>query len=133
MAFNKSLPLPPCQSCTRSKMTFKPTVINFGRGRGEGSVAHCIYLICVTPPLLSGRSICFESVSTFLQLLAAVNPLTAPKRCTFIKNNTTYNFLNVPFYFVMFNTLLNGLGKLTLFHNMLLLLDNFDAELFQVS
>ena len=72
MIFNKSLPPPPYQSCTRSKMSFKATVINFkkGRGGGGGSVAHCIDLICVTLSLSYAMDIFFfESVLTFLQLL----------------------------------------------------------------
>ena len=68
MVFNINYLLSLCQSCTRTEMSFKATVISFGRGK-TGSVAHRIDLICVTPSLLYGIDILFESVLTFSQLL----------------------------------------------------------------
>ena len=49
MIFNKFLPLPPYQNCTRSKMAFKQSSALEGGGGGGGGVAHCIDFICVAP------------------------------------------------------------------------------------
>ena len=67
MVFNKSLPPPRYQSCTRSKMVFTPTVINFARGKGGQQHIALILFACVMPSFLYGRSIflkCLNLIAT---------------------------------------------------------------------
>ena len=69
--FNKSLSPPPYQSCTRSKIAFKPSHQLWkgkgggGGGRGGESVAFDLAYAFA----FIRNELFFESVSTFLQLL----------------------------------------------------------------